>query len=234
MTAKLGHEGAAAAAAAAAAATSNTSLLGKKALKTLGAQSNDAGGGSYSDFARRMMGNMGWKEGEGLGKEKQGRSTFVRVKKKADDAGIGKEADERAKVVDHWHIGAFEDAISAFKHLDTDKKRKKRKRDKPPASEDVYQEMFARTGGVRMGMRARADQTGKWKRTLDDASVSTAETAPTISSLPTSEEAADGDDTSGEHKSSKKGNRKEAETSESDRKKSKKKRKKEKKSPAGS
>ncbi|KAL7165439.1 hypothetical protein ACSBR2_041173 [Camellia fascicularis] len=39
--------------------------------------------------AFRLMKQMGWEEGEGLGKEKQGIKGYVRVKNKQDTAGIG-------------------------------------------------------------------------------------------------------------------------------------------------
>ncbi|CAH9089782.1 unnamed protein product [Cuscuta epithymum] len=41
--------------------------------------------------AFRLMKQMGWEEGEGLGKEKQGIKGYVRVKNKQDTAGIGTE-----------------------------------------------------------------------------------------------------------------------------------------------
>ncbi|KAL6986315.1 hypothetical protein U1Q18_019682 [Sarracenia purpurea var. burkii] len=51
---------------------------------------------SYVGIARksaafRLMKQMGWEEGEGLGKEKQGIKGYVRVKNKQDTAGIGVE-----------------------------------------------------------------------------------------------------------------------------------------------
>ncbi|KAG6388278.1 hypothetical protein SASPL_153480 [Salvia splendens] len=44
-----------------------------------------------SSAAFRLMKQMGWEEGEGLGKEKQGIKGYVRVKNKQDTLGIGKE-----------------------------------------------------------------------------------------------------------------------------------------------
>nr|GME06734.1 G patch domain-containing protein 4 [Ipomoea batatas] len=41
--------------------------------------------------AFRLMKQMGWEEGEGLGKDKQGIKGHVRVKNKQDTAGIGTE-----------------------------------------------------------------------------------------------------------------------------------------------
>ncbi|KAK6137425.1 hypothetical protein DH2020_028848 [Rehmannia glutinosa] len=44
-----------------------------------------------SSAAFRLMKQMGWEEGEGLGKEKQGIKGYVRVKNKQDTSGIGTE-----------------------------------------------------------------------------------------------------------------------------------------------
>ncbi|XP_057802777.1 G-patch domain-containing protein 1 [Salvia miltiorrhiza] len=44
-----------------------------------------------SSAAFRLMKQMGWEEGEGLGKEKQGIKGYVRVKNKQDNLGIGTE-----------------------------------------------------------------------------------------------------------------------------------------------
>ncbi|KAL0330029.1 UNVERIFIED_CONTAM: G-patch domain-containing protein 1 [Sesamum radiatum] len=44
-----------------------------------------------SSAAFRLMKQMGWEEGEGLGKEKQGIKGYVRVKNKQDTLGIGTE-----------------------------------------------------------------------------------------------------------------------------------------------
>ncbi|KAM1563731.1 hypothetical protein ACFX10_038113 [Malus domestica] len=41
--------------------------------------------------AFRLMKQMGWEEGEGLGKDKQGIKGYVRVKNKQDNAGVGVE-----------------------------------------------------------------------------------------------------------------------------------------------
>lgn len=151
-------------------------MLGKRALRDLSCRANDAAGGGYSSFAQKMMKNMGWEEGTGLGKDRQGMASYVKVKKKEDDAGIGREKAVRAAATEQWYFGAFEDAIAAVKHLDSSSKKSKKKKDKKDKSkkerkvideETIYQEMFEKSGGARMGMRARASQLGKLKRTMD-------------------------------------------------------------------
>jgi hypothetical protein len=43
----------------------------------------------YSTVAKSMMESMGWKEGDGLGKERQGRTNALKPRKKIDNAGLG-------------------------------------------------------------------------------------------------------------------------------------------------
>ncbi|KAJ4957060.1 hypothetical protein NE237_013843 [Protea cynaroides] len=47
--------------------------------------------------AFRLMKQMGWEEGEGLGKDKQGIKGYVRVKNKQDTTGVGLD-----KVINNW------------------------------------------------------------------------------------------------------------------------------------
>ncbi|KAG5189647.1 hypothetical protein JKP88DRAFT_160699 [Tribonema minus] len=150
-------------------------VLGKRALKDLGARANDAAGSGYSSFSQRMMTKMGWQEGQGLGKDGQGMNSYIKVKRKEDDAGLGREKQEREKAANQWYFNAFEDAIAAAHALDPklrkklkNKGEKKRKREVNEAT--IYQEMFEKSGGARMGMRARASQKAKWERTLDAGS----------------------------------------------------------------
>jgi hypothetical protein len=42
-----------------------------------------------NNFGMKMMKNMGWKQGDGLGKTNDGETSYVRSKRKKDNAGIG-------------------------------------------------------------------------------------------------------------------------------------------------
>eukprot|EP00752_Nemacystus_decipiens_P007417 g6631.t1 len=147
-------------------------LLGKRELKRLASVANDGAGTGYSGFAKGMMAKMGWAEGQGLGKDKQGRSTYVQVKKKDDNAGLGKEKAQQNNVNDQWYFNAFDSALANMGGKK--KKKKKDKKTKDTAGEEeqseegagcMYNKMFKATGGARMGMRARASQNGKLART---------------------------------------------------------------------
>ncbi|CAN0479264.1 unnamed protein product [Ectocarpus sp. 12 AP-2014] len=166
-------------------------LLGKRELKRLSSVANDGAGAGYSGFAKGMMAKMGWAEGQGLGKEEQGRSTYVQVKKKDDNSGLGKEKAQQNKVNDQWYFNAFDSALANMGGKKKKKKKDKKKRDKTADGEGVpeagaeattmYDKMFKATGGARMGMRARASQNGKLSRTeggQDGTGGGTPSTAP--------------------------------------------------------
>ena len=57
------------------------------------------GGGGKMSFAQRMMAKMGYKEGEGLGKEGEGMVNPIEVKLRPQGAGVGtiKEKTEQYK-----------------------------------------------------------------------------------------------------------------------------------------
>ncbi len=138
---------------------------------------------STSDgFAHRILSKMGWKEGEGLGKSKQGIKSFVKVDKRKDGMGLGMEKDIKK---DEWHFRAFEAAILSVQHLDTRKKKRKRREQqltKGEVEEDnvLYHKMFSKTGGARLGMRARATQKAKLERTEGGNNVRVVETSTLV------------------------------------------------------
>lgn len=74
-----------------------------------------------------MMAKMGWKEGQGLGKDMQGRSTYVHVKKKDDNAGLGTDKAHQNNVNDQWYFDAFDSALAKTKMGKKKRKDKKRK-----------------------------------------------------------------------------------------------------------
>lgn len=78
------------------------------------------------------MAKMGWAEGQGLGKDLQGRSTYVQVKKKDDNAGLGKERAQQNNVNDQWYFNAFDSALAKM----GGKKKKKKKSKKSKGEKD--------------------------------------------------------------------------------------------------
>ena len=71
-------------------ATGPLGLLSKSSIKLLGSKFNEGASSGVSDFAKRQMAKMGWKGG-GLGKAEDGIVEHVRVDKKEDNAGVGRQ-----------------------------------------------------------------------------------------------------------------------------------------------
>lgn len=151
-------------------------LLNKKTVMKMGSQMNENAGSKPSSFALKQMEKMGWTEGKGLGKTESGISKHITIVKREESSGLGSEAVEaRATAAsENWWHDAFASNLKLMKikhgkkSKSGSKKRKldgddEEKNEAPPS----YDDLFKATGGARLGMRARADQKGKLKRTED-------------------------------------------------------------------
>ena len=140
-----------------------------------------------SEFAKRQLERMGWKEGNGLGKDRQGRAAPIIVKQRSDvTGGLGIEKEKvrqvQQTIQDEWWKDALGDTLS--KLCDKKEKKKKRKRgtgaDNKNSQVDTStettkrkkiftdEELFIATGGARFGMRAgKTRNQAKWRRTED-------------------------------------------------------------------
>ena len=148
-------------------------LLTKKSITKLGSQMNDNAGSKPSTFAMKQMEKMGWTEGKGLGKNESGISKHLSITKREEAAGLGSEAVEtRAQEASEtWWHDAFASNLKAM-HKKHGSKKSKSKDETKDAPQPTYDELFKATGGARLGMRARAEQKGKLKRTEDEGSSS--------------------------------------------------------------
>lgn len=143
-------------------------LAGSKLRNQLGGQLNEsASAGVTSKFARAQLEKLGWKEGEGLGKRRQGMSSHIRVKKRAEGVGLGESNVDpaiRQSIGNEWWKDSVGDTLAK---LGSGKKKKSKKKSKDSESKKrifTDQELFEATGGARFGMRAQTQQHGKWKR----------------------------------------------------------------------
>ncbi|XP_016951056.1 G patch domain-containing protein 4 [Drosophila biarmipes] len=62
------------------------------------------------DFAKKLLGKYGWKEGDGLGKNSTGITAPLKASLKFDNAGLG--ADRAQEFNDHWWERCFNEAAS--------------------------------------------------------------------------------------------------------------------------
>ena len=147
-------------------------IVTKKTAEALGMSIFDGVGSKVSVFARRQMEKMGWEEGKGLGKNETGIVKHIKAVKRDDNSGLGLEEVKAAELTDNWWHDGFSKNLKAYSSSTGGKKKKlsKKRRNKdddvdgtnaPPS----YAELFAATGGARLGMRARASQKGKILRT---------------------------------------------------------------------
>jgi hypothetical protein len=149
--------------AALAARSSSLHLAGSKLRKHLSGSLQEHVSAPTSAFARKQLEKMGWEDGTGLGKKRDGIKTHIKVKKRKDQEGIGadKAAAEKATSTEQWWKDSLGDTLARLSSKGgkkSDKKKKKRK-------DYTDEELFEATGGSRFGMRAGVTKNlAKWKR----------------------------------------------------------------------
>ena len=156
-------------------------LCGSKLKAKLASTLNESSAApiSSNSCAARQMAKMGWKEGTGLGKKRNGITSHIKVKKREENSGLGieKERTRKLGVEGMWWSSNVSDTLMRLqqkkngdkkskksKKEKKDKKSKKKNKEKSPK---VYtdEELFHATGGARFGMRAQRRAEGKWQRT---------------------------------------------------------------------
>jgi Pin2-interacting protein X1 len=155
-------------------ATTFLGLAGSKLRSQLSSQMVESASSGPGAFAKQQLEKMGWTEGTGLGKNRDGISTHIRVQKRADETGgIGKTMlnDDTLQIGNTWWKTSVGDTLAKLAASRNNTKKKKKK-DSKKKSKHTYtdEELFEATGGARFGMRAQGKQKGKFKRTESDIS----------------------------------------------------------------
>jgi len=125
-------------------------LAGSKLRAKMGATLNEKVSAPTSSFAQQQLKKMGWSEGEGLGKKRQGMASHIKVRKRSEEVGLGH--NDHANIGNQWWADAMGDTLSRL----SGKKQKRKTTD---------DDLFEATGGARFGMRAQRKAVGKWART---------------------------------------------------------------------
>ena len=166
-----------------------TDVCGKKLQAKMGAKLNESAAShspallsSDQSFAKRQLEKMGWEEGTGLGKRRDGRKEHVKIKQRESELGLGREGEIAKAIGDVWWKNDVGETLARLQKLQQQKKRlkkiKRRKKEKKPKTKSkeaptttteiktfTDEELFEATGGARFGMRAQRRAEGKWKRT---------------------------------------------------------------------
>ncbi|KAK8808767.1 hypothetical protein WA538_002328 [Blastocystis sp. DL] len=119
--------------------------MSEKTFIKLGGTQNKAWVESSSkSFGMKMMKMMGWKEGEGLGKDGDGQQTHIQMRKRPENQGLGVSENENNKVfistIDNFndvlqnlkkeHSNEIEKMKKAEKKLKKKEKKQKEKKEK--------------------------------------------------------------------------------------------------------
>jgi hypothetical protein len=164
-----------------------TDLCGSKLKAKLASTLNEASAApmSSTSFAAKQMAKMGWTEGTGLGKKRDGIVSHIKVQKREDSLGLGVEKERTRKIESEgmwWSANVSETLmrLQQKKGKKKDEKKSKKKKSKKTSKKEtqdleikVYtdEELFAATGGARFGMRAQRRAEAKWMRTESSQSL---------------------------------------------------------------
>ncbi|KAL7573790.1 hypothetical protein ACA910_007819 [Epithemia clementina (nom. ined.)] len=141
-----------------------------------------------SQFARKQLEKMGWKEGTGLGKKRDGISTHIKVQKRQENAGLGIERHvaQTQQASSEWWKASLGDTLAKLGSKSEKEKKNKKKRSKNEKDEETKKrsrkdytddELFEVTGGARFGMRAgKSRNLAKWKRAESSSELSSSRT----------------------------------------------------------
>ena len=112
-------------------------LATKKTMARLSASLNesasDASHMKQSSFARKQLEKMGWSEGTGLGKKRDGMVTHIRTKKREDSVGLGGEKKIVEEQSDMWWSDSVGNTLARLQQA---KKRKSMSSDDNGSDDD--------------------------------------------------------------------------------------------------
>ena len=80
-----------------------------------------------SAFGAKILEKFGWKEGEGLGKSKNGITEAIQIKRREENMGLGKTKKE-VMWNDKWWENSYNNILKDIKPINTDKKEKRKER----------------------------------------------------------------------------------------------------------
>ena len=135
-------------------------LVGAKLRKTLAGRLQEHVSAPTSSFARKQLEKMGWQEGTGLGKKRDGIVSHIKVQKRTEQAGLGTErlpAQER-QTAESWWKDSLGETLAKLASKKSGKKKRKHKK------EFTDEELFEATGGIRFGTKGGKLRQAKWRR----------------------------------------------------------------------
>ena len=131
---------------------------------------NEAWAKDKSSFGHRMLAKMGWEEGKGLGKNKQGTVNNLRAVRRAESLGIGAttdlHGDEGFHVTKNNFLGVLERLKQEHDTGKDDKKKKKQKRKVTKDGEGITLAQNRVNAGHARKMRESKDLSKKSKEDM--------------------------------------------------------------------
>lgn len=133
-----------------------------------------------SDFGKRILIKYGWKEGEGLGRQKTGRTDCIQARRREDKKGLGAEKRKADDNWDNWWSDCFNNVakrIAVTNNVDAPRK--------GSDSEDDSEDDAQKAGGRVTAVKKAGVMGGKLRRVLrQEATPSPAQPRSTLPASP--------------------------------------------------
>ena len=104
----------------------STKKTRKRLSATLNESAADASHMQKDSFARKQLEKMGWTEGTGLGKNRDGRVSHIKAKKREDSAGLGVEKVIINEMNDVWWKDSVGSTLARLQEKKGEKKDSKK------------------------------------------------------------------------------------------------------------
>mmetsp|Transcript_39832 Transcript_39832/g.45417 ORF Transcript_39832/g.45417 Transcript_39832/m.45417 type:complete len:155 (+) Transcript_39832:248-712(+) len=86
--------------------------MSRKYYESLAKGTGVSGKAVESEFGMKILAKFGWREGDGLGKERDGRTECVQIRRREEGVGLGLEAEIAPKpVTEMWWMDTFNSSV---------------------------------------------------------------------------------------------------------------------------
>ncbi|TEB20410.1 hypothetical protein C9890_0072 [Perkinsus sp. BL_2016] len=117
-----------------------------------------------SEFGSKILSKFGWKDGDGLGSDRQGMKECIQISRREENAGLGKGTEGMSSLSDEWGDWWTASFNSIAKQISSSNSTKKRKRASSSSSSESSDSSCSSEGPRYSAVKKAGVQRGKLGR----------------------------------------------------------------------